>query len=281
MHSQHPFDIPHQHASSTYPINAPYQHTPSTHPLNLPHQYTPSTHPLNLPHQHTLSTYPINTPSQLTPSTHPINTPHQHTPSTHPSTHPINSPYQHTLSTQVEHSRGNCEDKLRTLVYHLIGLAGVSILQAHMALSAYQQPPSQLQPQLSKQQKLIKSRLPQPPQPPPLTDHGGSSGVGVGVGLAVGVGAVGEGVFDGFTAVTHLRRALRAYSYAWSFLHKHRQACPLVGLAKVHTYSAPSSPSSPLLTPLPPYPLTFSHLLTFFSFSPSPSPSFLLGHGVS
>jgi hypothetical protein len=37
----------------------------------------------------------------------------------------------------------------------------------------------------------------------------------------------------GFTSIIYLKRALRAFAYAYSFIEKNRQSCPVVGLVRI------------------------------------------------
>jgi hypothetical protein len=36
-----------------------------------------------------------------------------------------------------------------------------------------------------------------------------------------------------FTSLIYLKRALRAFAYAYSFIEKNRQTCPVVGLVRI------------------------------------------------
>jgi hypothetical protein len=128
-------------------------------------------------------------------------------------------PFEEIMILKVEKSRLECEERQRELVYHLNSLAGVAVLQAQLLITGQARAQTQGHAHV-------------------LSDTHSSEVYNDAEWLAESNGfevtkSPGGSHLNQLCAADHLTRALRAYAYAYSFLERNRQTCPVLGLVRI------------------------------------------------
>lgn len=136
-------------------------------------------------------------------------------------------PFDEIMILKVEQSRVACEERQRELVYHLNSLAGVAMLEAQLIITGQSRAQAHSQPQA---------------QANAQSDVHSSEGHDVAEwDSEINRESNGLQIYESprqsqpnrLCAADHLSRALRAYAYAYSFLERNRQTCPVLGLVRL------------------------------------------------
>ena len=136
-------------------------------------------------------------------------------------------PFDEIMILKVEQSRLACEERQRELVYHLNSLAGVAMLEAQLIITGQ-----------SRAQAHSQGRA----QANAQSDVHSSEGYGAAEwDSEINTESNGLQIYESprqsqpnrLCAADHLSRALRAYAYAYSFLERNRQTCPVLGLVRI------------------------------------------------
>ena len=136
-------------------------------------------------------------------------------------------PFDEIMILKVEQSRVACEERQRELVYHLNSLAGVAMLEAQLMITGQSRAQAHSQPQA---------------QANAQSDVHSSEGHDVAEwDSEINRQSNGLQIYESprqsqpnrLCAADHLSRALRAYAYAYSFLERNRQTCPVLGLVRI------------------------------------------------
>jgi hypothetical protein len=128
-------------------------------------------------------------------------------------------PFEEIMILKVEKSRLECEERQRELVYHLNSLAGVAVLQAQLLITG--QARAQAQGHAHVLSDAYNSEV-----------HKDAEWLAESNGFEV-TKSPGGSQLNQLCAADHLTRALRAYAYAYSFLERNRQTCPVLGLVRI------------------------------------------------
>lgn len=128
-------------------------------------------------------------------------------------------PFEEIMILKVEKSRLGCEERQRELVYHLNSLAGVAVLQAQLLITG--QARAQAQGHAHVLSDTHSSEV-----------YSDAEWDTESNGFEV-TKSPGGSQLNQLCAADHLTRALRAYAYAYSFLERNRQTCPVLGLVRV------------------------------------------------
>ena len=128
-------------------------------------------------------------------------------------------PFEEIMILKVEKSRLECEERQRELVFHLNSLAGVAVLQAQLLITG--QARAQAQGHAQALSDAHSSEV-----------YNDAAWVAESNGFEV-TKSPGGSQLNQLCAADHLTRALRAYAYAYSFLERNRQTCPVLGLVRV------------------------------------------------
>ena len=134
-------------------------------------------------------------------------------------------PFDEIMILKVEQSRVACEERQRELVYHLNSLAGVAVLEAQLIITGQSRAMAQEHAQAQAHSDAHSVEV-----------HGAAEWDSESINCSIGFQALPsprESQPDRLCASDHLSRALRAYAYAYSFLERNRQTCPVLGLVRV------------------------------------------------
>ena len=136
-------------------------------------------------------------------------------------------PFDEIMILKVEQSRLACEERQRELVYHLNSLAGVAMLEAQLIITGQSkaQAHSQGRAQANAQSDVHSSEVYGAAEWDSEINRESN-------GLQI-YESPGQSQPNRLCASDHLLRALRAYAYAYSFLERNRQTCPVLGLVRI------------------------------------------------